>query len=172
MTQERNELIAEMWEVSGLSSTEIAKSLGVTRGTVMGVIHRFKEKGRVFHRVAKKVVTVAQPQEEVKPMVKKPRPIEPKIKVHKLAPIPAPLPKPPKLDGGITIFELTPKSCRYILGPVNGENTRYCGEPKTGKSYCRQHRALCYYTLKPRSDASHDVGDTKGIGDGATRTAS
>lgn len=176
MTQKRNELIAEMWEVSGLSSTEIAKALGITRGTVMGVIHRFKEKGRVFHRVAKKVVTVAQPQEEVKPMVKNLAPIEPKIKVHKPAPIPAPipapLPKPPKLDGGITIFELTPKSCRYILGPVNGENTRYCGEPKTGKSYCQQHRALCYYTLKPRSDASHNVGDTKGIGDGATRTAS
>jgi hypothetical protein len=172
MTQKRNELIAEMWEVSGLSSTEIAKSLGVTRGTVMGVIHRFKGKGRVFHRVAKKVVTVAQPQEEVKPMVKNPRPIEPKIKVHKPAPAPAPIPEPPKIDGGVTMFELTSKSCRYILGPVNGDNTRYCGEPKENKSYCKQHRALCYYILKPKSDASHNVGDTKGIGDGATRAAS
>jgi hypothetical protein len=160
-----------MWE-SGLSSGEIAKSLGVTRGAVMGVIHRIKGNGRVFHRVAKKVVTVAQPQEEVKPMVKNPRPIEPKIKVHKPAPAPAPLPKPPKLDGGVTMFELTPKSCRYILGPVNGDNTRYCGEPKVSTAYCKHHKALCYYTLKPKSDTGHNVGDPKRIGDGTTRTAS
>ena len=169
MGEKRNVVIAEMWE-SGLSSGEIAKSLGVTRGTVMGVIHRFKGKGRVFHRIAKKVVTVAQPQEKVKPMVKNLAPIEPKIKVHK--PAPAPIPEPPKIDGGVTMFELTSKSCRYILGPVNGDNTRYCGEPKENKSYCKQHRTLCYYILKPKSDTSHNVGNPKRIGDGATRAAS
>jgi len=169
MTQERNEIIAEMWE-NGKTSGEIAKARGITRGTVMGVIHRFKEKGRVFHRIANKAVTIAQPQEKVKPMVKNLGPIEPKIKVHK--PAPAPIPEPPKLDGGITIFELTSKSCRYILGPVNGENTRYCGEPRTSTAYCNQHKALCYYILKPKLDASHDVGDTKRIGNGATRSAS
>jgi hypothetical protein len=158
-----------MWE-NGATSGEIAKAVEITRGTVMGVIHRFKGKGRVFHRIAKKVVTVEQPQEEVKPMVKNLAPIAPKIKVHK--PKPAPLPEPPKLEGGITMFELTPKSCRYILGPVNGDNTRYCGEPKVSTAYCEQHKALCYYSLKPKSDASHNVGDTKWIRNGATRTAS
>jgi hypothetical protein len=70
------------------------------------------------------------------------------------------------------MFELTSKSCRYILGPVNGDNTRYCGEPKVSTAYCKQHKALCYYTLKPKSDTGHNVGDPKRIGDGTTRTAS
>ena len=161
MTPEKAELIAEMWEKSR-SSGEIAKKLEITRGSVMGVIHRFKEKGVVFHRPARKMVSVEHPPIEVKPMTKPPMPIKSQINVH----------HEPAPDAGITIFELTSRSCRYILGPVNGDNTRYCGEPKVSTAYCKQHKALCYYTLNPKLDASHDIGDTKWIGDGATRAAS
>ena len=154
MRETRKELIAEMWE-NGKSSGEIANILEITRGTVMGVIHRLKAKGKVFHKISNKTVTIAQIPKKEKPMVKKP-----KLKVFK--------PEPETIEiyeGGITIFDLTSRSCRYILGPVDGEHTRYCGEPKSGKSYCRKHRSLCYYILKPKLNTSHNVGDTKRIGD-------
>jgi hypothetical protein len=163
MGKERNEMIARMWDTTGLSATEIGKAIGVTRGVVMGVIHRFKLNGRVFHRKKKEPVTVAHPKKEEPPVVEETIEVKKPELVPKLKPEPVPKPVQETLKLGLQIWDLKRTSCRYILGPVNGAHTLYCGEPVVGRSFCEQHQRLCYIYAKPSTAQSADtVGDAEG----------
>jgi len=140
---DRNELIAEMWETSGLSSNEIAKSLGITRGTVMGVIHRFGQNGRVFHRKRNgKAVTIPTEVREETVVRKNPAKT---VQLPLLAWLEPEEVQPVSPSTGITILELTYTSCRYIIGEVNGADTLYCGDTVEDKAFCKAHKRLCYY---------------------------
>lgn len=147
MKTERNEKIAELWE-KGHTSGEIAKKLGITRSAVMGLIHRFRANGENISRRAKPKFAVEPPKEEVEPVVKqsdKPdRP--PKIKAM---PLPEEPLAPPMTEKNCTFMGLTYRSCRYIIGPVRGLDTIYCGEPKAGRSFCKEHETACYIYAKP-----------------------
>lgn len=147
MTEDRNKEIAELWEI-GYTSGEIARKLEISRGAVMGVIHRFRANGEKISRRAKPKFAVEPPKKEVAPVVKKStksvkaKPLKPQPLFETLAPV--------LLNANCTFMDLTPQSCRFIIGPVAGLNTVYCGEPKSGKSFCKQHRKLCYYTIQPK----------------------
>ena len=148
MGKERQVVIAEKWE-EGWTSGEIARHLDITRGAVMGVIHRLKAAGIVFHRKSKETVTSVPPITREEPMVEKPKLFELKIKIP---PFPPPEDEPEQLEEpsvGVTIMALTRKSCRYVLGPVTGANTLYCGKPINGRAFCKEHRRLCYVYAKP-----------------------
>jgi hypothetical protein len=59
-------------------------------------------------------------------------------------------------EGGVSIQELTPRSCRWILGDPDGLNTCYCGKRnigmhKGGSSYCEEHRGIAWRTLKRKN---------------------
>jgi hypothetical protein len=50
-------------------------------------------------------------------------------------------------EGGISLWELTSRSCRWILGDADGFDTCYCGKKnrgmhKGGSSYCEEHEKL------------------------------
>lgn len=55
-------------------------------------------------------------------------------------------------EGGITIYELTEDTCRFVIG-----KHRYCGEGVTDGSYCGTHSAICYQPLKPKVVAPRDI---------------
>jgi hypothetical protein len=147
MKKERNEKIAELWE-KGHTSGEIAKMVGITRSAVMGLIHRFRANGKNISRRKEQKFAVEPPKEEVEPVVKqsdKPdRP--PKIKATPLPEEPFP---PPMAGENCTFVNLTRRSCRYIIGPVRGLETIYCGKPIEGKAFCAEHKQLCYIYAKP-----------------------
>ena len=138
MNDEIKAAIVELWE-SGLSSTEVGKKLNITRNMVMGVIHRLRANGEKISRRKVHVVKV----EESKPMAKKDAPPKIKSKLMKEEAVPTVL-----LGMNCTFIDLTPFSCKYIIGPVNGLQTVYCGERKVGRSFCKAHQKLCYYPVK------------------------
>lgn len=75
-----------------------------------------------------------------------------------------PVDPPVRVDGGISILELAPRSCRWVLGDVNGVDTRYCGKKnrglhKGGSSYCGQHERLAW--RKVRKEKSPQNTETK-----------
>jgi len=135
---ERNEKIAKLWE-TGLSSSKIARKLGVTKNVVIGVIHRLKTSGKVLHRKETKTAKTIVP-------TKRERKLGIKVKV-KWVPILTEFDEP--ADENVTIEQLRFQSCRYIIGEVNGAKTIYCGKPKKGRSFCEQHLKLCYSHAKP-----------------------
>jgi len=46
---------------------------------------------------------------------------------------------------GVDILDLNDRTCRFPLWAHNElANFRYCGCPVEGKSYCNEHRAICY----------------------------
>ena len=143
MDQETKLVIVELWE-TGLSSTEIGKKLNITRGSVMGVIHRLRANGEKISRRKVYVVKV----EAVKPTAKKIGP--PKIKSK---PLKEEAPPMVLFGTNCTFIDLTPYSCKYIIGPVNGLQTVYCGERKVGRSFCKEHHELCYYPIKRTESA-------------------
>lgn len=45
----------------------------------------------------------------------------------------------------VTMMQLKPRHCRYIIGPSKGPDTLYCGEQKAhGVSYCPAHALIVY----------------------------
>jgi len=118
----RNEAIGSMWQENKLTASQIANEFGITKGAVMGVIYRLRASGLDLDRRSDKK----------KPVVYQTFKSEP---------------APPNI--GVTIMDLTSRSCRYILGDTDGENTIYCGDPIDGRSLCAKHRKLCYYYAKP-----------------------
>ena len=117
-----------------------------------------KQKGRVFHRKKDQAVNLEVKDQE-EPVVKETKP-EQKKKVVKAQKKPVPPtiletePSPPILLEGVTIFDLKMDSCRFILGPVQGVHTMYCGKETDGRSFCEDHKKLCYIYAKPASAKS------------------
>jgi len=54
------------------------------------------------------------------------------------------------IEGGMTLADLTPFSCRWPIGNAHDLATfRYCGEAAPcGSSYCKQHARLAYRKRK------------------------
>jgi hypothetical protein len=49
------------------------------------------------------------------------------------------------IDGGVTVVDLTARSCRWPSGnPRDLATFRYCGETAHGGPYCERHAGLVY----------------------------
>lgn len=143
-----NKLI-ELWNAKA-SASEIGKELGLTRNAVIGRIKRLRDKGvqlRSFTAVPKTEVSRARVR-EVKTdrgWVKKKEPIKSKGPVQLQLDFDPPV---EKLKRSIDIFQLTPRSCRYITGEDNKRGALYCGDNKVSGAYCAKHAKMCY-SLRP-----------------------
>lgn len=118
-TDERIELLKSLWG-AGKTAAEIAKELGdnLTRNAVIGKAHRLGLSGRVS---------------PIQKKVDKPLPPEPKqIKAK---------------NGGISLLELTEKTCRYPYGDPKKEGFHFCGgSALAGLPYCGEHAEIAYQT--------------------------
>jgi GcrA cell cycle regulator len=162
----------ELWE-QGVSASQIAKQLGVTRNAVAGKLHRFKFSGRIAQKNAIKRFDAIK--KDVRQLEKERRTIanaqaNPNISVYKIEDKLISLPKitkeiftdsvnlivceeaPAPVGKNLQFDQLTAKSCRFIIndGPV--KDFLFCGKEKSSKSYCKEHAGLCYYKLLRRSD--------------------
>ena len=131
----KDEKIIALWE-KGVSGPEIAESLGITRGSLMGRIFRLRKAG----------VTIKRDAPPSPPKVKETHEPEAKVnnkpKVYRMKRVPF----PPKLRRGssLTIMELKTTSCRYIVGVCGEEGHLYCGKEQVRGPYCKAHAELCY----------------------------
>ena len=153
-TDEDDKLLIQLW-ADKKPSTFIAKTMGKSRGSVMGRIFRLRKAGVEF---------AARPlpprKERVRTYIPRPKP---KPKVLELAAVARPMPTPvspfisaPETPYGdpCDILELRFFSCRYI---VKEKPTLYCNGMVHKHSYCEAHFKLCYQqgtnvplTTKPR----------------------
>ena len=116
-SDERVELLKELW-ASGKTAAQIAKDLGdgLTRNAVIGKAHRLGLSGRVT-------------------------PVQKKID----KPLPQEIMNDTAKDGGISLLELTEKTCRYPFGDPKKSNFHFCGcESLPGLPYCAEHAAMAY----------------------------
>ncbi len=122
-TDERLEELRRLWVEETLSSSEIARRMGISRGTVMGKINRL---GLLRHRGAPSL-----------PMLQEPAP-----------PLPASSGADTHTTEGFasqrishhpTIFELRVRHCRFPLGSFREPAVFFCGQPaELPKPYCRE----------------------------------
>jgi hypothetical protein len=132
--------IIAMWH-ENYTSGQIAKELGISRGAVMGVVHREKNKSIIkIRRVPKVKLT---PRIQVERPKKKPFTLpnytRPNMRKHVKNPLQGEfdlyVPPPPK-----SLFDLGPYDCRWIH-----DNGGYCGDRvKPNKSWCCKHYDIVY----------------------------
>lgn len=151
--------IKDLW-LKGLTATQIGIELGATRGSVIGKIFRMREAGEIgiresdarMHNIRKETKKLEKERLLTLFDVMRESPLE---KEEKAAPEPEEtilvlaLPtvenvkyRPVKFD------KLVPKMCRYVLNDGDPKDFLFCGQPKNGRAYCKEHEALCYYRIE------------------------
>ena len=144
--------IKDLW-LTGLTASQISMELCISRGSIMGKIHRMREAGEIGTRESDvrmgriRAQTKKLERERVLTLfdVMRETPLEKEeaIELVKELPVPKePSSKPIKFD------KLTPKSCRYVLNDGDPAKFLFCGKQKNGRSYCKEHEALCYYRIE------------------------
>ena len=151
--------IKDLW-LKGLSATQIGIEIGATRGSVIGKIFRMREAGKIgirdsdarMHNIRKetkklekeRLLTLFDVMRE-SPLEKEekatPEPEEEILNLS-LRPVDEAHYRPVKFD------KLTPKMCRYVLNDGDPKDFLFCGQPKNGRAYCKEHEALCYYRIE------------------------
>lgn len=156
ITDKQKQKIREMW-ADEKTSGEIAEKLNLTRNTVMGYVHRCKQKGLLQDHGGAGRGGGRKPGQKPDPAKAAPAPKLIKRRIpyeRKPAPWLAPLFESNR--AGVTLMQLKEAHCRFILGEVKGYETRYCGQPKVGKSMCAEHHALCYTAPPTRAEVKRN----------------
>lgn len=130
----------------GLSASQIAGPLHVSRNAIIGVVHRDERLRAIgFRRKSGQMnFPTKQPQEvKVTKMPTKPA----KIAVPALAALPA-SPQAVPSPFPVTTLELESTSCRYPVGHNRRGTMLFCGNkvPAGCGSWCEGHRRLVYAT--------------------------
>jgi hypothetical protein len=167
-TPAREEELARLWR-DGEDASAIAALWGITRNTVLGKVHRLRKHSggeeRFARRAGRRIVgpgrlvikVLASPKKRKKryerSRVSVPVPkSKPKVTHVAVAANHAKLRQKPLATGPLTLLDLAPTSCRWILGDVKGPRTLFCGRPQDaerGGSYCAEHRDRC--VSRPRA---------------------
>lgn len=136
----------------GLSASQIAARLGVTRNAVIGVLHRAKVARRDkndHHRIAaiRRLHRRQRAARAAKPASPKPeRPLRyaapvPEINVAAYLKAEAAVVPP---ETAVTIDELQPGMCRWVYGDPRRHRKCYCGKPALTGAWCADHFARVY----------------------------
>jgi hypothetical protein len=133
--KKRNIKIIEFWK-KGYTSTEIARSLGITRATVMGIVHRAKEKGMV------------DPRDKVPPPPKRAPLRKKKVTRSKPQPIAIVEIAPPKPKDPVPFERLTRSMCKYVVTEGRASDYLFCGQQRYAHNpYCHEHCKICYVNI-------------------------
>jgi GcrA cell cycle regulator len=145
-TDERVELLKQLWS-EGLSASQIARQLGgVTRNAVIGKVHRLGLAGRATPARAER------PRMAVARRVARPRPV-PVVQV----PI---VEKEPLVDEHgrkTTVLTVSDRMCKWPIGDPSTAEFHFCGHPpKAGSPYCEAHCVKAFQPAQGRRDRERD----------------
>jgi len=151
--------IKDLW-LKGLSATQIGIEIGATRGSVIGKIFRMREGGKIgirdsdarMHNIRKETKKLEKERLLTLFDVMRESPLEKEEKT-------TPEPEEEVLNLALRSVEdinyrpvkfdkLVPKMCRYVLNDGDPKDFLFCGKQKNGRSYCKEHEALCYYRIE------------------------
>jgi hypothetical protein len=137
MTNEIRLQILKLWN-EGKTGSEIARILGVTRNSVIGVSYRARKNGLISFIKPKKEKLLKVPKKVIKKEEIEPYPIVEK-------PVIVEDDQTCDMDG------LKYYSCRYIVSGETYDTVRYCGKHIHASSYCLHHYKICYHPPKVAS---------------------
>ena len=135
------EKVAEMLELlnKGMSTRMVANTLGITKNSVIGKVHRLGLRGGSFNGWGKKAAEAMvtkkrrhRPRLSMFDMVVRPRPV---IKYKEVR---LPLTDVPQTHA-CTIMDLDQGTCHWPLWRDDGEEKFYCGASVDGRTYCADH---------------------------------
>jgi hypothetical protein len=143
MWDDRKEEIRKLWQ-EGISGASIARQLGMTRNSVLGIVYRLRKLGfQLEERAAMKAPSEPKP----KPVAKAAEPPRAKEVVAQIV-----WPERPKENiSGVGILALRMSSCRYIVEDGDTETRKYCNEKKVRGSYCQKHYDICHVPIRIHS---------------------
>lgn len=134
------------WNQDGMSAREIADRLGVSRGAVLGKVHRMGWSGTVKKPARPNTGNRARKTPSKGP--DRP-PLRKEPGINDLVP----LPTDPSYEAAVTLMELKPHHCKW---PISGPGmTRYCGCAKVSSSnpYCDTHMGRAFIKHPDMEDA-------------------
>lgn len=129
LKRDQKKHILYMWN-KGLTGGEIADTLGVTRGAVLGYVHRARMSGEFLEERAIGKNPNKYPIQKVK-----------KYEQSDIGGINGYFVRP---EYGLSILDLGYTNCRFIVSEDSGKPPIYCGEEIDRGSYCKEHADLCY----------------------------
>lgn len=152
-TDKMVEELKSLWQ-TGLTTSEIAKQLGVSKNSIVGKVHRLslsgrpspiKKKEEVQEPVvskAKKERNIKQPELLVEEPLEKVELIEENIEIIETK---APCEEKNEVSSITRLTDLDNHTCRWPIGDPRDENFHFCGKKiKTGQTYCDEHAAVAY----------------------------
>ena len=144
-TSERIELL-KRYQHAGLSCSQIAREIGVTRNAVIGKMNRL---GLSRPKGCDRQARLARPKTPRTWRSKRPR-----LNIfaqHEMLMAAFPRPKPPAEDipiydgRGCTLLELSQGKCRWPISNPGAEDFCFCGnKPVKGLPYCLGHARIAY----------------------------
>lgn len=159
-TDEMVDELKNLWQ-KGMTTSEIAKLLGVSKNSVVGKVHRIglssrpspiKTKSDETEEISapstkKKCKKTVSPAEVEAPDEKKDDNSDSTVDIkdkHTLSDNCAA--KASNSSSSITkLTDLDSHTCRWPIGDPKDENFHFCGNKvKTGQTYCEEHAAIAY----------------------------
>jgi GcrA cell cycle regulator len=142
-TDERVDLLQQLW-LRGVSASKIAADLGgVTRSAVIGKVHRLGLEGRTMTSRTKP----PRPQRTSSKLRKSQRAQALRVPPPSTLNAPTPLPPARADDVARVAFQDLDeqKHCRWVCAEhVNNETPQYCGGDRVRGPYCAGHAARAY----------------------------
>jgi GcrA cell cycle regulator len=174
-TDERIALLKRMWK-EGKSAADIAKTLGkgVTRNAVIGKAHRMGLSGRPSP-IKKPPPAKKEParKEAIKPPKKPAAPVV--VSGVKHNPLAREVAEPRKIEkepvppgGGVALFDLTERMCKWPIGDPREDDFTFCGRGiRAGTPYCPEHAAMAYQSSSRSRAAAAEEKEVKEADDSA-----
>ena len=151
-TSERIELL-KRYQHAGLSCSQIAREIGVTRNAVIGKMNRLglsRPKDVIGRQMEqRRAARLARPKTPMAWRSKRPRLnifAQHQMLMAAFARTQAPVEDIPMSNGcGCTLFELSQMKCRWPISNPGAEDFCFCGnEPVKGLPYCPGHARIAY----------------------------
>lgn len=155
---ERDNEVLRLW-ADKLSGSQIADTLGISRATVLGIVHRAKQRGE---NVEARSTRAGPASVSIKEKIQTNTERQAKIVAT------APAVYEPAPADALSFDQLVFKSCRYPVSEVDFADHRFCGaQRQPGSSYCTAHHRLSYVSrreyLKQRAARRASNPHQKGI---------
>ncbi len=147
-TSEMIDKLRQMWK-QGLTTSEIAKKIGVSKNSIVGKVHRLNLTARPSPIKKKENVVLEQPaQKSVEKTPKSAKSVK-KVKIEPVEISPTVVvPTTVEKTGCIPLTELDNHTCRWPIGDPRDEGFCFCGKKvRSGQTYCEEHAAIAY--VKP-----------------------
>jgi GcrA cell cycle regulator len=131
-TDDRVAAVTQLW-AAGLSASQIAAQLGVTRNAVIGKLHRLGLLGSRPRSDATRRIT------------SRPRAPSPRRRARRPKLATSPPCAEPEGPGEVDRLErLGPRQCRWPIGDPRAEDFSFCGRRTETGPYCPAHRAVAF----------------------------